>query len=184
MIAIGCLFLLSFSTQAQDDRWAGEFRPGVNMATQKLNEVSMRPGLGGEFTLAYRFMQHGSIYAGWGWNQFTPDMEDAGHYEETGYTFGLRFQHPITEWLEYVLAIGSIYEHLELEDKEGTIFGDTGHGFGWQAEAGLAIPFNEKWRLTPGLRYRSLSRELTVDEYSTQLDLTYLSLGVGVALTF
>jgi hypothetical protein len=183
-IAVSSLVLLSISTQAQDARWAVELRPGANLATQQLAGVDIKPGFGAEATIAYRFMEHLGIYAGWGWNQFTPDIENAGHYEETGYTFGLRFQHPINDKLDYMISVGSVYNHLELEDTDGNLYGDTGHGFGWQAEAGVAIPLGERWRLTPGIRYRSLSRDLTVGEQTTQLDLTYLSLGVGVAITF
>jgi len=184
VLAVSYFAFLSVFAQAQDARWAIELRPGAHLATQKLGEVDLKPGFGAELTVAYRFMEHLGLYAGWGWNQFTPDVENAGHFEETGYTFGLRFQHPINDKLDYMVAVGGIYNHLELEDEEGKIYGDTGHGFGWQAEAGLAIPLGERWRLTPSIRYRSLSRDLTLGEQTTQLDLTYFSLGVGVAITF
>lgn len=184
MIAIGSLFFLTLSAAAQDHRWSVELRPGYNISTDKVGGVDLEPGVGVEAVLGYKPMEHLGFYAGWGWNQFSPDIENAGHYEETGYTFGLRFQHPINDNLDYLVAIGSIYNHIELEDNEGNIYGDTGHGFGWQAEAGVAIPFCGRWEIAPGIRYRALSRDLTVNEVNTQLDLTYISFGIGLSVHF
>jgi hypothetical protein len=61
---------------------------------------------------------------------------------------------------------------------------DTGHGPGWQLGAGIVAPLGAKWSLTPGVRYRSLSRDLDVGDVSTDLDLTYLTLHVGLARSF
>jgi hypothetical protein len=161
---------------------AGEF------ATQDLGPAELGTGLGLEATLTYRFMPHLSAYAGWGWNHFPTDGAPAGpdgSAEETGYTFGLQFAHPLgTAPVGYYVAAGGVYDHVEIEDGDGDLVGDTGHGLGWQAGAGLVLPLSSRVSLTPGVRYRSLSRDLDVDGQTTEMDLSYLSGRVGVAVTF
>lgn len=169
------------------DRWSFEFRPGVNFATEKLGDVNLNTGFGFEGSFAYRFMPHLSVYAGWSWNKFGSDEkinETSLDFEETGYTYGLQFIHPIGESNINLLArAGGLANHIEVE-KGDEIIADSGHGFGWQVEAGLAIPFGERWRLMPTVRYRSLSRDLEIETVTTSVDLNYISVGLGVAVTF
>ena len=79
---------------------------------------------------------------------------------------------------------GAVYNHIEAEDENGDIFADSGHGWGWQAGAGIAIPFGTNFRLVPGVRYQSLSRTLTVDNKGTPIDLNYLSVNAGLSWAF
>ena len=132
-------------------------------------------------------MPHLSVYAGWSWNKFGSDEKINGtslDFEETGYTYGLQFIHPIGESNINLLArAGGLANHIEVE-KGDEIISDSGHGFGWQVEAGLAIPFGERWRLMPTVRYRSLGRDLEIETVTTSVDLNYISVGLGVAVTF
>jgi len=181
------LFLSSWVVQGQD-RWSFEFRSGVNFPTQKLGDTDLKTGYGFEGSLAYRFIPHLSIYGGWSWNRFPSDQSFAGaniDFEETGYTYGLQFIHPIaTSKINLLLRAGGLANHIEVENSSGDSIADSGHGFGWQAEAGVAIQLGEKWRVQPSVRYRSLSRDITLDGTTTAVDLNYISLGVGMVRIF
>ena len=74
--------------------------------------------------------------------------------------------------------------HIEVETKDGDVVADSGYGTGWQGEMGLTIPVARKWRLIPGIRYRSLSRDISIGTTTTQADLRYISIGMGVSWTF
>lgn len=186
-----CLLFVFFSglLHAQS-RWSVEFRPGINFPTAKVENIDLEIGFGFEGTAAFRFMPHLAGYAGWGWNTFKSNepMVGAGSetdFEETGYTFGLQFVHPISKSsVSYLLRAGAIYNHIEMENSAGDIVEDSGHGFGWQVEAGLDIDLGRKWSLRPELRYRSLSRDLIINTTSTNVDLNYLSIGTGISKTF
>ena len=132
-------------------------------------------------------MQHLSVYAGWSWNKFGSDQSLAGSqldFEETGYTFGLQFIHPIGgSKINYLARAGAISNHIEVEQGD-EIIADSGHGLGWQVEGGVVVPLGEKWRLLPSVRYRSLSRDLQIETINTSVDLNYLSIGVGISRTF
>lgn len=178
---------LSQSLIAQS-QWSVELRPGVNVATKDLGDADLNTGFGFEGTFAYRFMPHLAGYAGWSWNKFSSDESFAGtdmDFEETGYTFGLQFMHPIgASDLDFIVRAGALYNHIEVEDNDGEIVSDSGHGFGWQAEGGVVISLSDRWRLLPTIRYRSLSRDLELNDATTEVDLNYLSFGVGASLSF
>jgi hypothetical protein len=48
----------------------------------------------------------------------------------------------------------------------------------------LAFDVGGRWSLTPGLRYRSISRDLDIGSVTTTVDLQYIALEFGVALRF
>ena len=79
---------------------------------------------------------------------------------------------------------GGTYNHIETENSAGKIIYDTGHGFGWQAGGGIAIPIGKRWLLVPEVRYRSLSRDINTGDGTTPIDLNYLSAGVGISYSF
>ncbi|AFH47832.1 Hypothetical protein IALB_0118 [Ignavibacterium album JCM 16511] len=133
-------------------------------------------------------MPHLAAYAGLSYNNFAVDQSFAGNnasFEETGYTFGLQFIHPIGESdIKYIVRAGGTYNHIEIENNNGDITIDSGHGLGWQAEAGLVIPFSDKFSLLPSVRYRSLKRDIDINNVNTSVDLNYLSVGVGLSWSF
>jgi hypothetical protein len=185
--AVLIMFLLFNQTIAQD-KWSLEFRPGVDYATQDIADADLGLGFGAELTIAYRFMPHLAAYAGWSYNNFAVDQSFAGpdaSFEETGYTFGLQFIHPIGETgLSYLVRAGGTYNHIEIENNDGDIIIDSGHGLGWQVEAGLVISLYERFSLLPSVRYRSLTRDIDIENVSTSVDLSYLSVGVGLSWSF
>ena len=189
LFTIVALTLLTvFNQSIAQDKWSLELRPGVNYATQDIADANLELGFGTELTIAYRFMPHLAAYAGWSYNNFAVDQSFAGtdaSFEETGYTFGLQFIHPIGEsGLSYLVRAGGTYNHIEIENNDGDIIIDSGHGLGWQAEAGLVIPLSERFSLLPSVSYRSLNRDIKIENVSTSVDLNYLSVGVGLSWSF
>lgn len=189
LLTIVALTLLTVFNQSRaQDKWSLELRPGVNYATQDIADANLELGFGTELTIAYRFMPHLAAYAGWSYNNFAVDQsfaEPDASFEETGYTFGLQFIHPIGKsGLSYLVRAGGTYNHIEIENNDGDIIIDSGHGLGWQAEAGLVIPLSEKFSLSPSVRYRSLNRDIEINNVSTPVDLNYLSVGVGLSWSF
>jgi hypothetical protein len=189
LLTTAALILLTlFGQSYAQNKWSLKFRPGVDYATQDIVDADLGLGFGAELTIAYRFMPHLAAYAGWSYNNFAVDQSFAGtdaSFEETGYTFGLQFIHPIGEsGLSYLVRAGGTYNHIEIENNNGDIIIDSGHGLGWQAEAGLVIPLSEKFSLLPSLRYRSLNRDIEIENVSTSVDLNYLSVGVGLSWSF
>ena len=90
--------------------------------------------------MAYHLIQHTSIFRG---HRFTSDDSFAGanmDFEETGYTFGLEYLHPLVNSpLDFYLRGGGIYNHIEVENSDGDITADSEYGLGWQIEGGLAF---------------------------------------------
>lgn len=178
------LGVMSTNLEAQN-KWSVEFRPDINFPTEDFGESKIKIGYGFELTAAYRFMEHLSGYAGWGYNTFSLEDSDFD-FDETGYTFGLQFIHPLgtSESLSYLLRAGATYNHIELENNDGDITSDSGHGLGYQIEAGLNYGLGSNWDLRPTVRYRALSRDLDIANTTLDVDLNYLSFGLGIAKTF
>lgn len=187
------IIALSFLTMTppnvvSQDRVSLEFSPGVAVATSDLGDADLGIGFGFEALLAYRVMPHLTAYGGWGWHHFGSEDGFGGadlDVEETGYTFGFRFIHPLMNRAPRVLlGAGAVYNHIELENDDGDIVEDSGHGFGWQAEAGIAMNAARTWEIIPTIRYRALTREIETAGTSVDVDLNYVTFRVGVRKTF
>lgn len=189
LLTTAALVLLTvFNQSYAQDKWSLEFRPGVDYATQDIADADLGLGFGAELTIAYRFMPHLAAYAGWSYNNFAVDQSFAGpdaSFEETGYTFGFQFIHPIEEsTLSYLVRLGGTYNHIEIENNAGDIIIDSRHGLGWQAEAGLVIPLSERFSLSPTVRYRSLSRDIKIENVNASVNLNYVSVGIELSWSF
>lgn len=174
--------------QQGSSRFSFEFAGGPSYANRTLAGADLNIGGGFEAVFHYRFMPHTGAYAGWGWNKFSADRSFAGDdmdFEETGYVFGLQFKHPIGagNMNGYVRA-GGLYNHIEIENTDGDIVEDTGHGFGFQLAAGLEIPVSQKWSITPGIKFNSLSRDLESGSVNRDLNLSYDCLRIGFHRSF
>ncbi|MBC7197374.1 MAG: porin family protein [Deferribacterales bacterium] len=181
------LTLSSFS-QETEKRFGFELNSGASIATTKIGGASLKPGFGFEGTFHYRFMPHLGVYTGWGWNRFGAEESFAGNdvcFEETGYVFGLNFNHPIgTSKLAYYLRIGALYNHIETENSEGDIINDTKHGFGYQLAGGIDINLGKNWSFTPGLKFNILSRETEYEGTTIKIDYQYISARIGITKKF
>lgn len=188
--ALAILTFLSLSSfgQSTEKHFGFEFSTGASWATTELGGADLSTGLGFEGTLHYRFLPHLGLYAGWGWNRFVAKESFAGddaRFEETGYVFGLQFKHPIGNTpISYYLRGAGLYNHIETENVDGEIVDDTGHGFGWQAAAGIDLKLGSGWSLTPGVKFNSLSRDTDFDGVSRELKLNYVSARVGILKKF
>lgn len=183
----GVLALTTAPADAQSP-WSLDVRAGAAFPTADLGASELDTGFGFEGTVAYRFQRHLAAYGGWGYHSFgTGDATDTD-VDETGYAFGLRFEHPFAgetgSGPAFRLRAGGTYNHIEVEDADGDLVADSGHGLGWEAGAGVTFPVGESVRVSPGVRYRSLSRDLTISDVTTDVDLQYVAVEVGVTWTF
>ena len=189
LVFLSAFVLMSLSTTIHaQDRFSLHFRPGVSFTVKDPGEADLETGFGFEGSMAYRFMPHLSVYAGWGWNRFKANDSFAGDqmdFEETGYSFGLQFVHPFFKLpFDYFVRAGLVTKHIELEDPDGNILSDSGHDPGFQAEAGFSFKISERMYLIPGIKYQALATEIPYELVNYPFDLNYLSLGVRLALTF
>jgi len=188
LTTIALITLLASQITMAQDNWGLELRNGASFATKELGDATLKTGFGFEGTINYRFMPHLSAYAGWGWNRFSADNSFAGtnmDFEETGYTFGFQFIHPIEETsLSYLIRVGGIFNHIEVENGSGEIISDSKHGLGWEIGAGIVIPIFNRLNLLPSVRYRSLSRDIEIGNRITSVSQNYVSAGVGLSWSF
>lgn len=183
------VILLVFSNRAMAQKnWSLSLRSGANFTTTKLGDSDLKTGYGFEGTIAYKFLPNLGIYTGWGWNKFNTDrLFTLSNIDivETGYRAGLQITAPIgTSKLKYLLVGGGVYNHLEVENAEGTMTDDSGHGYGWEAEGGIVIPLGSSFNLTPTVRYHSLTRDLKNGNLPTEVNLKYVSTGLGLSYLF
>ena len=181
-------FSLFSAAQENEKRFGFELNGGASFATRELGDANLNPGFGFEGIFHYRFMPHTGVYAGWGWNRFGADDSFAGKdvcFEETGYVFGLQFKHPFGESpVSYFVRAGGLYNHIEIENADGNIIMDSGHGFGWQLAGGIDLPLGRNWSIMPGLKFNALNREVENEGVTTQLNLNYISVRVGFIKRF
>lgn len=173
------------------ERWNLDVRAGVGIPADDLGDAELDPGAGFEGTVALRVMTHLWAYGGWGWHQFSTDLPVWGtdtDVEQTGYVFGLRFEHPFSGESGAGPAVrvhaGGTMEHLEVEAGEGDLITDSDHGAGWEAGVGVSFPAWGGWRLTPGVRYRGLSRPLAFEDITPEVYLEYVAVEVGLSRSF
>ena len=187
-VLFAAIAVLTLTTVAgAQSRWTLEASGGAAFATQKLGDADLGTGVGLGINGRYRVMPHLAVYAGWDWHHFPTDRPLPGgdvDFEDTGYAFGLRFEHPMMARAAYWLRLGGTANHIEVENRRGRLISDTGHGLGWEAGGGLTVPVSTRLMLTPGLRYRALSRDLELGDVATPVDLRYVTVGLGLAYRF
>jgi hypothetical protein len=143
--AVGVLLAAPSGLQAQ--RLAVDARTVVATSTQRLAGTDLSVGVGFGATLAYRLQPHLSAYGGWDWLHFQADQSFIGSdmdFEETGYTLGLRFEHPFRgdAGPSFRIEGGGTYKHVEVENPPGDIIADSGHELGFEAGGGVVIPIS------------------------------------------
>ena len=188
LILTSVFFVVAPSTAQAQERWSLELLPGVAFATEDVGQAEVDFGVGADATIGYRVMPHVSLYGGWGWREFGADTPFAGtdiDITETGYLFGLRFEHPMgaDNSPELVVRLGGTYNHLEVEDGGGIVI-DSGHGLGFEVGAGVAFRLGERWHVTPGVRFRSTKREFDVQGVTIPAPLRYVAVDVAFSRRF
>ena len=89
-----------------------------------------------------------------------------------------------SSFLKYLIAGGGVYNHLVVKNSEGRMTDDSGHGYGWEVEGGIVIPLGSSFSLTPTVRYHSLTRDLKNGNLPTEVNLNYISTGLGLSYLF
>lgn len=186
-LAIFSLISATADAQEKERRLGIEISGGPSFATREFAE-GLRMGYGVEGTISYSFVPFAGIYAGWGENWFSTEASSSvtnRDYEETGYVLGLQFQYSFRgARTSLFLRAGALYNHIEVENDNGDILQDTGHGPGYQVAGGIDIGLGAGWSLTPGIKFNSLSRETELEGESTILDYQYLSARIGIMKRF
>ena len=182
------LLLLAGRPALAQSRWSIEATGDAAFPTRTLAGADLKAGGGFGANARYRFMPHLAAYAGWEWHMQRTEQLLAGEtldLNDNGYTFGLRFEHPLVARTAGWLRAGGLANHIEIENADGDIIQDTGHGLGWEVGAGLTVPIGARLALTPGVRYRTLSRDLKVGTTSSgSATLSYVVLGTGLSFSF
>lgn len=187
---LGMFTLLSFATFAQnsDKKFGVELNGGAAFPVKDIGNTKLNAGGGFEGLFHYRFMPHLGVYAGWGWNKLSADNSFAGEdvcFEETGYVFGLQFMHPIADLpFSYYVRGAGLYNHIEVENADGDIVYDTGHGFGFQVAGGVNFNLGKNWSLNPGVKFNALNRDIDLEGGSMSIDYQYVAVRVGLVKTF
>ena len=169
------------------DRVRLEVVPGAVFSTETLAESDLGNGLGVGANVSVRVLPHLAAYVGWDYHGFRAETLFARSdldVEETGYSFGTRFDHPIAGAPALMFKVGGTYGHIELENTAGDLVADSGHGFGWEAGAGVEFPLGNRWHITPGVRFRSLKRDIDVDDIRRPVTLRYVAAEVGFSRSF
>lgn len=179
----------AFATDLAAQRATVDLRGAVAAPTGELANADLGVGVGFGATVAWRLQPHLHLYGGWDWMQFSSDDAFAGakpDFEETGYTLGLRFEHPLRASARtmYRLEAGATYKHIEVENEDGDLVADTDHGLGYEVGAGLLLPMGQTWKFAPTLRSRALSRDFKVGSTTTPADLRYVALELGISRRF
>jgi hypothetical protein len=159
----------------------------VAQTTRTFGAADLDTGFGLGVNVRYRFMPHLAAYGGWEWHNSRSSGLVAGQkldVEDNCYTFGLRFEHPITARTGYWVRAGGLYNHIEIENEGGDLVTDSGHGLGWEAGGGLALPLSARLTLTPGVRYRTLTHDVAIGGTTSARTLSYLAVGTGLSFSF
>lgn len=156
--------------------------------TAKLANADLGTGFGLGGAVAYNLYQHLHAFGAWDYVHFAADQSFAGakrDFEETGYSLGLRFEHPcmFNDRLTMRAEGAATYKHIEIEDDAGNLIDDSGHKWGFEAGISLLAPVGN-WKLGPTVRYRALSQEFTISNVTTKGDLKYFALELGLSRKF
>lgn len=181
--------LLGLATVAGAQRATADFRATAVMPSQSLAGADLNVGIGFGATLAYRVLEHLHMYGGWDWIHFGEKNAVAGanrDFEETGYGFGLRFEHPLSSGsaAAYRVEGAGTWKHVEVENDAGTIIADSGHELGFEVGLGMSVPLGSAWNFSPALRYRSMSNNLTIATATSAFSLKYTGLEFGISRRF
>lgn len=188
IVAISAMCAAAPSLSAQQ-RVSIDLRAAAAAPTQKLGATELGTGLGLGGTVAFRLQPHLHVYGGWDYMHFAADNVpalSAFDYEETGYTLGLRFEHPVLASPRFAFRVegGATYKHIEIENDDGDLVADSDHGAGFEAGAGVVVPLAGAFKGVAMARYRSLSRDFTIGTVTTNGALRYIGLEVGVTRRF
>src|ERR1039458_1357501 len=94
---IATFSFLTTATSLSAQRLTVDVRGAVVTPVHKLADANLSNGVGVGATIAWRLLPYMHLYGGWDWTHFGASKSFVGtdgDIDETGYTFGLRFEHP------------------------------------------------------------------------------------------
>ena len=181
-------FLFVASPLFAQPRWTAEVRGGVNVAVDEYAGVDLETGAGLEIGLGVRVAPDLFVYGAWDWQNRaakTPLFGTTVDVEDTGYAFGLRYVAPLSGRAKPWVRAGGLFNHVEIEDEAaGDLVADSKHTFGFEVGGGLDVTLNERWSLTPGVRYRRFEPKVRSGRAESSSTLSYVTLDVGIAVRF
>jgi len=185
LVLVSSALLIGLDTAHATSRWGWELRSGADLGATTLGDTDLGSGVGFETGLTFRVQPHLHAYAGWGWHHVgAGDVLDDGSLEQTGYTFGLQFQHPVGQGpFDLFVRSGAVLRHFELEADDDVV-DDSGHGWGWELGAGVSYAMGQAWDLRLGVTHRSLDRDVDVDGTPRSVELGGLGVELGMARSF
>ncbi len=185
---ISLFLFLIFSSVTAQEKWSLEFRPNLDFPITKVENEKINTGFGFDASLSYNITEQFGVYVGWGWNIYRAEnLPETGNIDmdETGYTFGIKFMHPISESsLSYFIRLGGIYAHVEVENEAGKNIADTGHEPGWEISGGFDFSHLSSFSLRPQVGYRNFSADFSSEDVIKQIDLNNFFFGIGIAKAF
>lgn len=189
IISLFFAMLLPTAPLEAQDRFGIEVRGSGALATQESTRETHEYGVGLDATVQYRIRPSLATYGGWNHTQFGARDAIAGpgmKIEETGFVLGLRLDRPLTEGSSATawLRGGATYTNLELEQSDGDITDRSGHGLGWEFGAGVALPVVGSWSVTPGIRYRSMTRDFATEGVTAPVQLQQVAFEIGILRLF
>lgn len=173
-------------TQAQG-RFATELRAGPAIPTNDLGVATFKVGAGFDALLNYEWSRYARVYVGWGWHRFPMDEPLSGGQfdtKQTGYEFGVQLQRQLAGRLGSWARVGALYQHLELENVEGSIVSSSNHDLGWEIGVGVRLATESRLAIMPGLHYRTFSSDLDLGAGPELVDLSCLAAEVGLSWSF
>lgn len=181
-------FLFVASPLLAQPRWTAEVRGGVNVAVDEFASVDLHTGAGLEIGLAARVAPDLFVYGAWDWQHREVKTQLFGtkaDVEDTGYAFGLRYDAPLSPRAKPWVRAGGIFNHVEIEnDDAGDLIADSKHTLGFEAGGGLDVTLNDRWSVTPGVRYRWFEPKVRSGGAESSSTLSYVTFDIGIALKF
>jgi hypothetical protein len=170
-------------------RLALDLRAAVATPTGKVAGADLGTAIGFGGTVALQLSGAIHAYGGWDWMPFSADESFAGNsltFVETGYTFGLRLERFVRAAGRTALRLegGGTYKSVAIENDAGNTLVDSDLKLGFELGAGLVMPLGDVLRVTPTVRFRSLSPEFGSGSVTTEGTLRYLGLELGFSFLF
>jgi hypothetical protein len=133
------LIVTTFCVAQAQSRLALELRAGPAFPTADMSTPTFHTGAGFGAALNFQVLPAILFYAGWDWHHFAFDKPFSGNeYEaaDSGYTVCVQFQRPMAGALASWIRAGVIYNHIEVENPEGSIVAGSGDELGWEVRRG------------------------------------------------
>lgn len=169
-------------------RWTAEMRGGANVADDEFSGVELKTGSGLELGVRVRTTPNLFVYGAWDWQNRaakTPLFGARADVEDTGFTFGVGYVVPLGTRVKPWVRVGGLLSHVEIDDEPAKDqIANSGYSFGVEVAGGLEVPLNDRWSLTPGLRYRRFEPKVRFGGRESSTTLAYVAVDVGVAVKF